>query len=365
MKRTKFSGVWDTLLIMTVAALAATCIHATQAAAEENGPAANEEGRLVDISAQQADAQDQKPAVEEKPLYWLGIEGGPLDSDVLRTQLQLADDVGVVVRAVSPKSPAEKAGLRQHDIIIGVGGEQVVSMETLQKAVADSNAKPLELKVIRLAKEEKIEVVPEKMPEEIAQAQQAGAAAGGVGGFNFNLNDMPLDLNNALKDLQGSVRVFGPGMILNGQAAGAGAASLPGGVSVAIAREGDAPAKITVKQGDKTWNIEGNDPKALEKLPQELRPFVGQMLGGAKGPNVLFHQFNAGDKPARILAPPQLGQLPGRVDMNAIRQRTEEANKRMLKQMEQMEKQLQQMQERFNERFPAEGTNPAADPSKT
>jgi membrane-associated protease RseP (regulator of RpoE activity) len=357
MKRNHSGGVWDTLLIVTVAALAVTFAQATQAVASDAEEPQAEDGRVVEISPQHGDDQSEEKAVDEQPAYWLGIEGGPLDSDVLRTHLQLADDVGIVVRAVSGKSPAEKAGLRQHDVIIGVGSEQVSGMGTLQKAVADSNGKPIELKVIRLAKEEKIAVTPEKMPEDIAQAQQAG---GGGGGFNFNFNDMPMgDLNRALKDLQGGVRVFGPGMILNGQGVGAG--SLPGGVSVAITREGDGPAKITVKKGDKTWNIEGNDEKALEQLPEDVRPFVSQMLHGAAGPNIMFRQqFQL---PEQVRVP-----FPGRAaggDMEAVRKRTEEASKRMMKQMEQMEKQLHQMQQRFEERFPAEGTNPGADPSKT
>ena len=363
MKSIQSSGVWDTLLIVAVAALTVTFSHAAQAVADEAGG----EGRIVELSADDIAASQEKPAdqiAEERPVYWLGIEGMQLDSPVLRTHLQLADDVGVVVRAVSPKSPAEKAGLRQHDIIIGVGGEQVTGMETLQKAVADSNAKPIELKVIRLAKEMTIEVTPENMPQEVAEAR-ADAEAGGMD-FNFNFNGPNEELNKALKALQqqgggggGAMRVFGPGMIVGPRFDWQG---LPGGVSVAITRENDGPAKVTVKKGDQTWTVEGDDKEAIKKLPDDVRPFVEQMLGqqGAK-PLVKQFQFGQGGQGGGFTLPRQMGQI----DMDAIRKRTENANQRMLKQMEQMEKQLQNMQKRFEERFPAEGANPASDPSKT
>ena len=38
------------------------------------------------------------------------------ESEVLRTHLQLAEDMGVVVEDVIADSPAAKAGLRKHDI---------------------------------------------------------------------------------------------------------------------------------------------------------------------------------------------------------------------------------------------------------
>jgi membrane-associated protease RseP (regulator of RpoE activity) len=354
MKRTHSSGVWDTLLIVAVAAMAVTFSQATRAVADE----ADDEGRIVDITANDGDdvqpsADETDEAAPQAPTYWLGIEGMPLDSPVLRTHLQLAGDVGVVVRAVSANSPAEKAGLREHDIIIGVAGEQVTGMPVLQQAVAGSNAKPLELKVIRLAKEMTVSVTPEEMPKEIAEAQREGEPAG----FNFNFNNIDDIFGNLPARGGGEMRIIGPGMILGGQAFDAG--KLPGGVSVSITRENDGPAKITVKKGDQTWTVEGNDEEALKKLPEDVRPMVEQLLG-QQGGRPFIRQFQIGQG-GGLQLPRQLGQI----DMDAIRKRTEEANQRMLKQMEQMEKQLRQMQQRFEERFPAEGTNPAADPSKT
>jgi hypothetical protein len=71
-------------------------------------------------------------------------------------------------------------------------------------------------------------------------------------------------------------RNFGPGVIINGQ----GFANMPNGVSVSVHKEGGKPARITVKRGDETWEVVGDDPESLNKLPKELRPFVEQMLDG-------------------------------------------------------------------------------------
>jgi hypothetical protein len=169
-------------------------------------------------------------------------------------------------------------------------------------------------------------------------------------------------LGDVLKDFDvnvgGGMRIVGPGMIVKGGSFDVG--KMPGGVSVQITRENDGPAKITVQRGDKTWTVEGNDKEALSKLPDDVRPMVEQLLGAQQGPKPFIKQFQLGQ------GAPGFGPANwGRIDGDAIRQRTEEANKRILKQMEQMEQRLQEMQERINERFPAEDANPALDPSKT
>jgi len=353
-------SVWDSLLIMAVAALAVTFGHAQQALADQDA-----EGRVVEISPNDGgvDLEHQAAEAEEPavPAYWLGIEGGPLDSPILRTHLQLADDVGVVIRQVVPGSPAEKAGLKQHDILIAVGGEQITDMGTLQQAVADSNAKPLDLKVLRLAKEMTISVTPEDRPKDLVA--NFNRQSDPRQRFNFNFQDLPMgDVGDLLKQLQGAgidgklgggVRVFGPGMILNH----AEAAALPNGVSVNVTRQGDGPAKVTVKKGDQTWTIEGNDEEALGKLPEDVRPFVQQMLlGSAFGPGALKQHFRVGADAANPFADFDFavpGPQGGRV------------GERILDRLEQLEKQFDRLQQKFEGENSPEGTNNADDPSKT
>jgi hypothetical protein len=338
-----------------------------------------EEGRIVELSADDnsnhnlngaiAEAEEQAPA---EPAFWLGVQGEPLSSSVLRTHLQLADDVGVVIANVMKDSPAEKAGLRMHDVLLAVNGEQITDMTVLQQAVAASNGKPIELKVIRLAKEETIEVTPEPRPEHLAI--ESGNP------LNQLQGTMPMgELQAMLQQLQqngmpGNARLFGPGMVFNGQAM----AAIPGGVQVSIARKNNEPPVVTVTKGDQTWTVNGDDKEALAKLPDDVRPFVERMLEGQQpgGAGVQLFNGNLGG-----ILPNGLGEfdvdIEGQVG-EAMRQRAEAFNKRaeamsqqaeemsrnMMRRMEEMEKRLQEMQERLERANSGENGNPAADPSK-
>ncbi len=111
-------------------------------------------------------------------------------------------------------------------------------------------------------------------------------------------------------------RSFGPGVIVGG---GQGVANMPNGVSINIQKQNDQPTHITVKRGNDTWDIVGDDPESLKKLPNDLRPFVEQMLHG---------QMN--------MHMPQMGPNGPGLDANHLRQR-----------MERMEQQLQDMQRRL------------------
>ena len=70
------------------------------------------------------------------------------------------------------------------------------------------------------------------------------------------------------------LRFFRPGMIL--PPGGPLGPKLPENTSVVVTREGDKPAKIVVKQGEKKWEITEDE---INKLPEALRPAVEQMLG--------------------------------------------------------------------------------------
>ncbi len=363
MSRTESRGVWDTLLIVAVAALAVTFAHAKPAVADDD----QQEGRIVDLSADGGGANHDASAEAESapagPTYWLGLQGSPIDSAVLRTHLQLADDVGVVVEDVVPDSPAAKVELRKHDILLEVNGEQISDWNVLKNAVAASAGKPLDLKLIRLAKEMTISVTPEEAPAEVVAAQQRAQLHG----------DMPMDqLQGLLRqlpqgNLPGGMRVFGQGMIGGGPRLDMG--QIPGGVSVSITRDGDGPAKITVQKGEETWTIEGDDKEAIAKLPDDVRPFVEQMLNGQAGGAVHFGDLQG-------LLPDQLGNFDFNFDVNGLEgaararagaavERAESASKRLMERMEQLEQQLDQLREQLHEEMPAEGANPPTDPTKT
>jgi membrane-associated protease RseP (regulator of RpoE activity) len=367
MARTETRGVWDTLLIVAVAALAVTFAHAQQAAAEEE----TEEGRIVELTddgdaaldeAVEEPSSDEDQATEEQA-YWLGIQGGPIDSPVLRTHLQLADDIGVVIAEVVPDSPAEKAGLRKHDVLLEVNGEAIPDMMALQFAVASSGGEPIELKLIRLAEEMTLTVTPEERPADLAIDERATE---GLGGEPMNeLQDM---LRHFEGNLAGGVRVFGPGMIANGQRMELG--RLPDGVTIAITREGDGPPQVTVQRGEETWTIEGQDDEALQELPEDLRAYVQKMLAARAGGGVAG--FNLSGEMRGLLADNigQSGLRSGGSQRKAARARPGEggtpgaeigapgtADERILKRLDEIERRLDELAQRLEE-IPAEEPNP-------
>jgi S1-C subfamily serine protease len=70
-------------------------------------------------------------------------------------------DRGAVVMSVMPGSPAERAGLRKGDVIVGVAGAPVVGPPQLVAAVEMNGVgKPLELNLIRAGSPMQLRVVP-------------------------------------------------------------------------------------------------------------------------------------------------------------------------------------------------------------
>lgn len=304
------------------------------------------EGRVVQLSQERESEPSDEAAVEAEasaPKYWIGLQGRPIDNRLLRTQLQLATDVGVAIESVMPDSPAEKAGLRPDDILVAVDGEPLAELSYLQSVVAEKHDKAIELKIIRLAKEETVEVTPEEIPAEVlaklAARQQRQNPMGMMQGGAFNPRALLEQLQQG--GGEGGMRMIGPGMVFGGQA-GAGA-QVPNGVSVNVTRNGDGPATITVQKGEETWTIEGNDEEALAKLPEDVRPFVDQLLnreqahfGGMPGFNL--HDF-------QNALPGDLRQFDAGGDGEGL----DRMNQRMLERMERMEQRIRELQEEMRE----------------
>jgi membrane-associated protease RseP (regulator of RpoE activity) len=331
---------WDALLVASVVFAAGTLAQPRSVAWADQ--AAEPEGRIVELrsgaSTELPKADEQTTVTEQpaKPVYWIGIRGRVIDDPVLRTQLQLAEDSGVVVEEVVKDSPADKAGLRQHDIVLRADGEAVQGMEDLAELVTAGQGKPIQLRIIRLGQEETVVVTPEERPAGVEQAST------GFPGFG-QMDDQDamrqlMERMPGLPNLPGGVRMFGPGVIINGQRLDLN--SLPNGVAVTIERSNDGPAKITVKQGDKTWNIVGDDPKSLEQLPEQLRGYVQQLLGDGMPGNFNFNW----QKEMEQLIPNQFGQflqapLPG----------VNPQQDPVLKKMEELERQLKDLQQRLED----------------
>jgi membrane-associated protease RseP (regulator of RpoE activity) len=331
---------WDTLLVAAIVAMTGICAQTQQLAFAED--TAELEGEIVQIGPAKGDETVAPAVVDETevdatPTYWIGLRGRGVDDPVLRTHLQLAEGTGIVVEDVVADSPAQKAGLQKHDIILRANDDMVDSMETLQTHVQTGKDKPIELEIIRLGKETTATVTPAERPADYQQL--AGGADGvgvGPGGFGGDIGRM-IQQQLQAGGMPG-MRQIGPGMILNDQRMDLNA--MPNGMSIQVQREGDGPAKITIKKGEETWTVTSDDAKALAELPEDVRNAVSGMMGGGLGG--LQQQLGNIDLQAELrhMLPDRLGMLPGLEDVQA-------KEKEMVERMNQMEQQLKELQEKL------------------
>jgi serine protease Do len=83
----------------------------------------------------------------------MGVALAPLD-DQLRQQLKLPRGAtGAVISEVRPDSPAAEAGLRQGDVIVGVGGAEVKDPEEAVRAIREAIATPGSAVALRIMRD--------------------------------------------------------------------------------------------------------------------------------------------------------------------------------------------------------------------
>jgi C-terminal processing protease CtpA/Prc len=99
------------------------------------------------------------PVGEDKKEYFLGISLGSID-EALRSQLALSAGQGVIITEVVKESPAEKAGVKPHDVVLELGDKAVESSEKLAAQVQADQDKPTTLKVLRAGKPLSIAITP-------------------------------------------------------------------------------------------------------------------------------------------------------------------------------------------------------------
>jgi hypothetical protein len=239
--------------------------------------------------AQEPDQDDQGPAdvlqladdedvvfvaraKAEEPGWWLGLQTEAVSDPILRKQLSLGDR-GLVVVEVLADSPASKAGLQQHDVLIEAGGAELRSIEDLQGAVGKFGGKPLAIVVVRDGKRINVEARPDKRPLK-------GPPGGEAQEFNVELNTAKKAVDELLElhkrgAAPGAMRLrfVGPGVV---GAAAMAEAELPKDVKITVSKQGKEPAQITVKRGDQSWEATA---EKLGEIPEDLRVHVEQMLG--------------------------------------------------------------------------------------
>lgn len=98
--------------------------------------------------------------------FWIGVELGGAE-DALRAQLKLPEGQGVAVNNVNDDSPAAKAGIKKHDVLLLLGDKPIPSAEAFRENLQEVGEKPVAIKLIREGKTISIEVTPQKHQEPI------------------------------------------------------------------------------------------------------------------------------------------------------------------------------------------------------
>ncbi len=88
------------------------------------------------------------PVAQQKAEYYIGVSISGVEGP-LRAQLGLPAGQGVVVDEVVGSSPAEKSGVKKHDIILELGGKAIDNPETLAREVQAAMDRPTTLKLLR------------------------------------------------------------------------------------------------------------------------------------------------------------------------------------------------------------------------
>jgi len=151
---------------------------------------------------------------------------------------------GILVGGVLPGSPAERAGLKEGDVIVGFAGEKVVSGPSFRLKVATSEtSKPQELVYMRDGKERRTSIVPAPEDKVVFDEEREGQsnrqsesrnepAKLTVEGFGLELQPLTPDLAKPL-----GLPVDQKGLLVSSVKEGSGAAE-------AGIREGDVVTKV-------------------------------------------------------------------------------------------------------------------------
>lgn len=230
--------------------------------------------RADDDKAEKAATDERKAeikviAIASAGKHWIGIHAVPIKDEALKTHLALKGDRLIVVQVV-PDSPAAKAGLKQHDVLVRFGDQELNSLEDLVKAVEENGEKEGKLTVFRGGKEMSISIHPAKRPED----KELGIR-----------QVLPQDLRvyvdgNDKGDGKGkyTLRMIGPGIAAaRAYSFAQGASAFPDGLSLSVTKENNQPAKIVAKKDGKTYETTGDK---LNELPVDIRPLVERLLHG-------------------------------------------------------------------------------------
>src|SRR5580700_1217284 len=143
---------------------------------------------------------------------WLGVAIQSITPSIAKSLgLDPEHPTGALVASVTPDSPAQKAGLKPGDVIIGAGGDKIEMLHELPRLVAAASiGSRLDLKIRRRGKQQTLEATIGEMPEKLASTGAGGAQPSHANPSALGMELVPLapELRSELhvpKDVNGVV----------------------------------------------------------------------------------------------------------------------------------------------------------------
>lgn len=208
--------------------------------------------------------------------YWIGVQIAPVAPEIRK---HMSVKHGVLVVHVYPDSPATKADVKADDILLQAGDAKIETGPDLVKAIDAAKETELSFLVLREGKEQTVTITPKKR-EEANKALTLTRTAPAP--RLEKLQAAQRQFEKALEALRAETQqeeavdfmLVRPGAFMY-QAA---EAKMPDDLTVQITKEGNKPAKVHVKKGDKSWDATSDK---LDALPKEIRPHVEHLLSGS------------------------------------------------------------------------------------
>ncbi len=130
---------------------------------------------------------------------WLGVSIQPVTDEVAQS-FGLKKARGALVSDIMAGSPAEKAGLRQGDVIVAFNNKEIKDSRQLQLIVAETPAgQKVEMEIFRDGKPQKLTVNLTSADSSVAMQPKSNAAA--AGWFGLTVEELPKKLR--ISGLQG------------------------------------------------------------------------------------------------------------------------------------------------------------------
>jgi hypothetical protein len=114
------------------------------------------EGKLRQMSV----VGPEHGVVTEPTEYWIGVPVSPVDPTLRAHLPSLAAETGLVVNDVVKDSPAEKAGLKNNDILVSLNSKLLKESARMIALIQASEGKPISLEILRAGKPLTLTVTP-------------------------------------------------------------------------------------------------------------------------------------------------------------------------------------------------------------